>query len=249
MKAIFVAAGEGSRMKELTASLPKSLIEVNGKSILQRQLSLLKKLNINDILIITGPFSNKYEFENTQYLNDKNFKEHDQLGSIVTAINHIHDDVLIIFGDILFDESILKQICKNNSDIVIAVDMDWSKYEIRDENPIDDADKVSIDNNRIKRIFKQKIENDDNYSIGEFIGLLKLNSRGSKTFREIFSDLEKKHKGTFHDAPSLSNAKLVDFLQEMIEREIIIHPEIINGKWCEIDTIQDLEIAKKMFKD
>ena len=41
--------------------------------------------------------------------------------------------------------------------------MDWSKYEIRDENPIADADKVSIDNNRIKRIFKQKIENDDNY--------------------------------------------------------------------------------------
>ena len=100
-----------------------------------------------------------------------------------------------------------------------------------------------------KSNFKQKIENDDNYSIGEFIGLLKLNSRGSKTFREIFSDLEKKHKGTFHDATSLSNAKLVDFLQEMIEREIIIHPEIINGKWCEIDTIQDLEIAKKMFKD
>ena len=249
MKAIFVAAGEGSRMKELTTSLPKSLIEINGKSILQSQLSLLKKLNINDILIITGPFSNKYEFENAQYLNDKNFKEHDQLGSIVTAINHIHDDVLIIFGDILFDESILKQICKNNSDIVIAVDMDWSKYEIRDENPIADADKVSIDNNRIKRIFKQKIENDDNYSIGEFIGLVKLNSHGSKTFREIFSDLEKKHKGTFHDATSLSNAKLVDFLQEMIEREIIIHPEIINGKWCEIDTIQDLEIAKKMFKD
>ena len=75
MKAIFVAAGEGSRMKELTTSLPKSLIEINGKSILQRQLSLLKKLNINDILIITGPFSNKYEFENAQYLNDKNFKD------------------------------------------------------------------------------------------------------------------------------------------------------------------------------
>jgi len=249
MKAIFVAAGEGSRMKELTTSTPKPLIEINGKSLLQRQLSVLKKLNIDDILIITGPFSNKYKFENVQYVNDKKFKEHDQLGSIVTAINHIHDDVLIIFGDILFDESILEQICKNNSDVVIAIDMDWSKYKIRNENPIDDADKVSIQNNLVKRIFKQKNENDDNYSIGEFIGLLKLNSYGSKTFREIFYDLEKKHKGEFHDATSFTNAKLVDFLQEMIERKIIIHPEIINGKWCEIDTIQDLEIAKTMFKD
>ena len=157
MKAIFVAAGEGSRMKELTTSLPKSLIEINGKSILQRQLSLLKKLNINDILIITGPFSNKYEFENAQYLNDKNFKEHDQLGSIVTAINHIHDDVLIIFGDILFDESILKQICKNNFDIELerevnillpggSLEINWKKdnqivmtgpYEFNSEDIID----------------------------------------------------------------------------------------------------------------
>ena len=46
-----------------------------------------------------------------------------------------------------------------------------------------------------------------------------------------------------------SNAKLVDFLQELIEHKIIIHPEIIHGKWCEIDTIQDLEIARKMFKE
>ena len=249
MKAIFVAAGEGSRMKELTVSIPKPLIEINGKSLLQRQLSLLKKLNINEILIITGPFSDKYKFENVHYVQDKKFKDHDQLGSLATAINHIHDDVLIIFGDILFDESILEQVCKNNSDVVIAVDMDWSKYEIRNENPIDDADKVSIHNKIVKRIFKQKNIDDDNYPIGEFIGLLKLNSQGSQIFRDVFFGLEKKHSGKFHDAISFSHAKLVDFLQEMIEHKVVIHPEIISGKWCEIDTEQDLEIAKKMFKD
>ena len=54
-----------------------------------------------------------------------------------------------------------------------------------------------------------------------------------------------------HQAGKLDGefAKLVDFLQELIEHKIIIHPEIIHGKWCEIDTIQDLEIARKMFKE
>ena len=70
-----------------------------------------------------------------------------------------------------------------------------------------------------------------------------------KSTSVLFFDLEKKHFGKFHDATSFTNAKLVDFLQEIIERKIIIVPEIINGKWCEIDTIQDLEIAKTMFKD
>jgi len=157
MKAIFIAAGEGSRMGKLTIDSPKPLIEVNGRSILERQVSLLKKSGITEILIITGPFPDKYNFKNLSYLNDKNFKNHDQLGSLCVATNEIHDDVLIIFADIIFDELILEQVCKNNSDVVIAVDMDWEKYNARNQNPIGDADKVTIDNNTVKRIFKQKI--------------------------------------------------------------------------------------------
>ena len=249
MKAIFIAAGEGSRMGKLTIDSPKPLIEVNGRSILERQVSLLKKSGITEILIITGPFPDKYNFKNLSYLNDKNFKNHDQLGSLCVATNEIHDDVLIIFADIIFDELILEQVCKNNSDVVIAVDMDWEKYNARNQNPIGDADKVTIDNNIVKRIFKQKTKDDDKYPIGEFIGLMKLNLNGSKKFREILLNLQKSHNGKFHDAESFTSAKLVDFLQELIEHKIIIHPEIIHGKWCEIDTIQDLEIARKMFKE
>ena len=51
----------------------------------------------------------------------------------------------------------------------------------------------------------------------------------------------------FHDAPSFEKAKLVDFLQEIIEHDIKIEPTIVNGKWCEIDTLEDLELAKKIF--
>ena len=249
MKAIFIAAGEGSRMKKLTIDTPKPLIDVNGKSILERQITLLKKFDINEIIIITGPFSDKYKFENVVYVEDKEFRKHDQLGSLAVAIDQINDDVLIIFADIIFDELVLEQISKNSSDIVIAVDMDWDKYKIRNQNPIDDADKVSISNNTVKRIFKHKIKEDEKYEIGEFIGLLKLNQNGARIFKKVFFDLEQKQKGKFHDADSFTNAKLVDFLQEIIHREIKIEPQIIQGKWCEIDTIQDLEIARKEFRD
>ena len=249
MKAVFIAAGEGSRMGNLTTDTPKPLVDVNGKSILERQIRILNNKNINEILIITGPFAEKYKFENVSYINDQKFNEHDQLGSLAAAIDHITDDVLIIFGDILFDESILKQVCNNDSDVVIAVDMDWKKYENRNQNSISDADKVAINNKSIKRIFKTMNENDQKYSIGEFLGLIKLNHKGSQAFRRIFSKLLETHRGRFHDAESLNNAKVVDFLQEMLEQRIDIKPEIIDGEWCEIDTIQDLEIAKKIFRE
>ena len=47
--------------------------------------------------------------------------------------------------------------------------------------------------------------------------------------------------------PSLKKAVLTDMLQELIDSKIIISPIIISGKWSEIDTLQDLEIAKKKF--
>ena len=47
---------------------------------------------------------------------------------------------------------------------------------------------------------------------------------------------------------SFDNAKLVDILQELVESKINIIPVIIKGKWCEIDTPMDLELAEKLFK-
>ena len=52
MKVIIVAAGIGSRLGNLTNDLPKPLIDVNGKSILERQIELYRKFGINDIIII-----------------------------------------------------------------------------------------------------------------------------------------------------------------------------------------------------
>ena len=247
MKAIFIAAGEGTRMKSLTEEIPKPLIDVNGSSILERQITLLNKFGINEIVVITGPFSEKYHFNDVKYINDRKFKDHDQLGSLFVASKEIQGDVLIIFADIIFDESILKQILENNSEISIAIDMNWEKYDERSDNTIDDADKVSILEGNVKKIFKNMKFHTNEYRIGEFIGLMKLNSQGCEKINEVFFDLVDKHQGEFHDAKSFNKSKIIDILQEMIERGMEIEVESIKGKWCEIDTIQDLEIAKKIF--
>lgn len=246
MKAIFIAAGEGSRMGNLTKMIPKPLIDVNGISILDRQIRLLQKFGINEIIVIRGPHPETYKL-NAQYVDDVEFQKHDQLGSLIVARKNIHDDTLIIFGDILFDESVLMRVLENENDITIAVDMNWEKYESRHENPIEEADKVAISDGRIKRIFKDMKGIDESSEIGEFIGLMKLTKKGSDSFNLVYDKLKISENEKFHDAPSFEKAKLVDFLQEIIEHDIKIEPTIVNGKWCEIDTLEDLELAKKIF--
>ena len=57
----------------------------------------------------------------------------------------------------------------------------------------------------------------------------------------------KHHSGRFHDAESFKMAKLTDLLQHLIECNVEIKPVFIKGRWCEIDTPEDLERARKIF--
>ena len=250
MKAIFIAAGEGSRLENLTKDLPKPLVDVNGKSIIERQIELLRKNNVNDIIVVTGYKKEKFTFKNIKYLHNPNFREQEQTGSLMVARSEIVGDILIMFGDILFEETILQQMLNSKCDIVIAIDKDWEKsYEERPDNPKSEADKVLIKDDKVIQISAKNIKiNDNDNNIGELLGLMKLSPKGSKILIEQYEKLENSHVGKFHDAPSFKKAKFVDILQELLSLGIIITPVSIIGKWCEIDTKHDLEIAKKMFK-
>ncbi len=249
MKAIFIAAGEGSRLGNLTKDLPKSLVDVNGKSIIERQISLLHKNNVNDIVVTTGYKKEKFTFKNIEYVHNPNFREQEQTGSLMTARSKIVGDVLIMFGDILFEEIILQQMLDSKGDIVIAVDKDWEKsYEERHDNPKSEADKVLIKDGKVIQISAKNIEVNNDNNVGELLGLIKLSMKGSKILIDQYEKLENSHTGKFHDAVSLKKAKFVDMLQELLSLGTIITPVSIKGKWCEIDTKHDLEIAKKMFK-
>ena len=114
MKAIFIAAGKGSRLGTLTNDLPKPLVDVNGKSIIERQINLLYKKNINDIVIVTGYKKEKFTFKNIEYVFNSNFLTDEQAGSLMRAREKFSGDILIMFGDILFDEQILEQVLNVN---------------------------------------------------------------------------------------------------------------------------------------
>ena len=96
MKAIFIAAGQGSRLGDITKDLPKPLIDVNGKSIIQRQIDLLRQNDIHDIIIVTGYKKEKFTFENVEYVNNPLYREQEQAGSLMSARSKFTDDILVM---------------------------------------------------------------------------------------------------------------------------------------------------------
>jgi len=246
MKAIVIGAGTGKRINEFSKKSPKALLDINGKTILSRQVSLFRKNGINEIIVITGPYWKKFDLKNITYIHDSQHAKHDILGSLMEARSYINDELLITYSDILFEESILHQVLQSNSDIGIAVDLDWEEsYKERTNNPKSEAENVLLNkDNQIIQI-KKNIQNSKG-RIGEFLGMVKLSAKGSKTLIKAYESL-KSYQGRFHDSPLVSKAYLTDMFQELIDSKIRVTPIFISGKWCEIDTSHDLKRACKLF--
>ena len=249
MRAIILAAGSGLRLGQHTKDVPKALLDLNGKSILERQISLLREHGVNEIFVVIGYKREKHILKDIEYIFNPRYSETEQLASMMVARTKIFDDVLVIFGDIIFDSQILQQILASNDDIAIAIDLDWEKsYNERPDNPKLLADKVLINQKKILQISAKETSLDiKNQAVGEFLGIIKLSGNGSKIIIKKYEELEKSHVGRFHDANSLEKAKLADILQELIDSKIEISFIPVNGKWCEIDTPKDLERARKNF--
>jgi len=247
MKAIIIAAGSGKRISKDVKDIPKSMVNVNGKPIIDYQLSSLKQAGIDDIYVITGPHSEKFHLDNVKYVKDQNYTKHDILGSLMEAKDILKNNVLVMYSDIIFESKIIQQILDSKGDISIAVDMNWDKmYEERTDHPRSEAENVQLSN--VKKItkIKKNIQNKNN-DIGEFLGIVKFSPKGSELFVKKYEELIKTHAGIFQQASSISKAYLTDMIQELIDSKINVEPVLVSGKWCEIDTIQDLKNAEKIF--
>ena len=248
MKAIIIAAGSAKRLGNETRELPKGLLDINGKSILERQIDILRESGIDEIIIIRGPHKEKFEFDEITYVDDSKYEEHDVLLSLMTAKEKMDGDIITTYSDILFEKKILNQILNSKADIGIATDLKWEeKYENRTEHPKSQADNVIIQNNEIVKIKKNISEISENQKNGEFIGIMKFSKNGVKKFVKVFNQLEKDKPSPFHDADIFEKAYLTDMIQELINQKISIQPIIVDGEWYEIDTLQDLKNVRMKY--
>lgn len=239
MKSIIIAAGRGSRIPEFSKSIPKSLIKINKKSLLKRQIDIMRKLKIDKISIVKGYKSNKINFKKIKYFLNKNYKKNEQLDSLFCAKEWFKDDLIITFSDIIYDTSILKKMINSNYNFTVAIQKKWKKkYENRFDHPIQQADKVYVKKNNICDIGKKLSVSKTN---GEFLGIIKIAKKISYKIVDEYSILRKIKK--------TNKLQIHDFLRYLIKKKINIKPTYVNGKYMEIDTFNDFKIAKKIFNE
>ena len=249
-KAIIIAAGLGSRLKEFTKSHPKCLLKFGGKTLLQHQLDSYKDVGISNISLVRGYKKECIVLEGIKYFDNDDYENNNVLNSLFYAEEEILGDVIISYSDILFESSIVSRLMESNHDISIVVDIDWRGYYVnRKDHPIAEAENVIFDaNNDVVSIGKIMTNKDDVH--GEFIGMLKLSPRGAEIFKRHFNRSKKLFwDKPFQRAKLFQKAYITDLLQEMTDLGVPIHCVIIERGWKEIDTIEDFKKAILEFSE
>ena len=74
IKAVILAAGQGTRLMPYTKGIPKCMVRVNDHPLIQYQINVLTSLGINDIIIVRGHQGKKINFPNVRYYENNEYK-------------------------------------------------------------------------------------------------------------------------------------------------------------------------------
>ena len=246
-KAIIIAAGKGTRLGNLTKDLPKTLLKINKKSMLDHQIDIYNKSGITDINVIVGYQSHKFQNRSIKMIHNTDYENNNILESLFFAKDIINDECIISYSDIIFRNEVVNKLVKDNNPITIVVDTKWKKsYKNRTMHPLSEAEKVQFDDNQ--KLIKTGKSISLKETNAEFIGMLKLNSEGVEIFKKLYQIAKTQYSNsTFFSALSFQQAYITDFLNYLIYNNITVNCLPIEGGWMEIDTPQDYNNAQKFF--
>ena len=225
MKVLILAAGIGSR---LGLGIPKVLVKVGEKSILERHADSLRQLGIKpvDVTVVTGYMSEEVASA-CRSLGMNTLKNpywrYPGTYSSFAVFSHPRDSLLILHGDLVWEAGLADSILRKQSRVVIPVD---PRTRLDGE-----AMKVEVRGNRILHMSKKLPVS---RSAGESMGMFFL--ADSQDVQRCSSGLIENPEASFDDA--------INVAAGLVTVEAVITDEFI---WEEIDTPSDLIRAERKF--
>lgn len=238
MKAIILAAGRGSRMKEKTEILPKCLTELWGKSLLEWQIMALKTAGINEIGIVTGYHSDEIRKKepDLQYFHNEAWSKTNMVATLMKAEKWLKQDTCIVsYSDIVYGPCAISALMGTTEDISVIYYTEFlDLWKARFENPLEDIETFRLNGKWLAEI-GQKAESLEEIE-GQYMGLLKFTSAGWKTVKGKIC------QGT---PKSVEKIDMTGLLSHLLSQGMKIETVSYDGVWLEVDSVEDLELYQK----
>jgi len=186
MKAVILAAGIASRLRPLTDTQPKCLLQIGTRSLLQRTFDALIQNNIHEFIVVTGYrqeqivdfLENNYSDQHITFIYNKCYRNTNNIFSLwLTRPYTEKENILLLDSDILFDSQIIARLLQDDRPNVLAL----NNHHLGEEEikVITDQDKCVLEISKTCSI---------SAAIGESIGIEKMSTTYTLA---LFKELEK----------------------------------------------------------
>ena len=237
MKAILLAAGMGTRLRPLTLKTPKSLIKINDKPLLERQIEMLNEIGIKEIIVVTGYLKESFEYLKDKYkvrlVHNEKFKEYNNIYTMYLVREYLKNSY-VIDADVYLNRNFLKN------------DLINSSY-FAGEKKCKDEWCLHYDEN--KKVYNITVES------GTKVIMSGVSYWSKEDAKLIVKKLEKKvdillgkTKVSDEEKHKINNLYWDDIVKENLN-ELDVYIEKINGTdWFEIDNLEELKELEEYLK-
>ena len=234
---IILAAGRGSRLKNLTKSNPKCLLKFKGKTLLEQIINNLKENNITEIYLVSGYKSKKILTKDVKKIHNKMWADSSIFNSLHLCSKILKKKKCIIsYSDIYYDKNCIKALKKTKGNISILSNSGWKKlWRKRFNNPLKDLESFKIKKNYLYEIGDKvnKLKEIE----GQFMGLFKIKPEG---WNKILA-----HRKNYYNE-NTKKTDITNFFKSLIqEYKKSIYVKKVDYQWYEIDFYKDYSIARK----
>jgi L-glutamine-phosphate cytidylyltransferase len=252
MRPIIIGAGRGSRLGANTDEIPKALVSVMGRPMLEWILDALGAAGFarKDVVFICGYRANvvRQRYPEFTFVENLDWERNNILASLLCARDHLAGGFVSTYADIVYRGSAIQKLCASPYNKVLVCDTDWRRrYLDRSQHPESDGEKMRAEGPRIVEL-SRRIPSEA--ASGEFIGVTKFTGEGARELVQAFDAARGRWSGkTWREGRTFERAYLIDLFQEMIEAGSAFHRVDTHGGYMEIDTREDLACAEKWWRE
>lgn len=232
MKAIILAAGRGSRMRDATADRPKCLVELGGKPLLHWQMQALRAGGIDTLGAVCGYRGDMLAGRGLTLFTNPRWAETNMVMSLAAAADWLRrEPCLVSYADIFYPAATIARLRQASGDLVISYDPDWlTLWRERFDDPLSDAETFRRDaDGRIREIGRKPASLDDVQ--GQYMGLLRFTPAAWGWVENLLAALE---------APARDKLDMTGLLGRLIEAGHRIDSVATLPGWGEVDSESDL---------
>jgi choline kinase len=228
-------------MGSLTADKPKCLVEVRGKTILDSQLEVFRRSGVSKVTVVSGYRGSQIKRRGVQKKHNPDFATTNMVWTLFNSgvFQESDCDLVVSYGDIVFDLAVLQELRGNKADVSVVVDTDWERlWRERFSDPLSDAETLRMDSsNRLIEIGK-KIGTLDEV-MGQYIGLTKFSRSFRDSALKIWKRLGRAAEGK---SDEFRQMYMTEFIQHLIDADSQVVATPIVGGWMEFDSQADVEL-------